>query len=119
MGRGAGRAPICGVRQRPKESNNWKETFGWQEEEFDFLLQWLRCVLLKHGSSLIYTTNFDTNNVWSLILSSLKIQSLLKKEIAKHNVIDQDKILVSPNWDSWGKIHILGRGFNPEAIANV
>jgi dynein light intermediate chain 1 len=111
--------PLSVVCVNAEKIERLERDFGWQEEEFDFLLQWLRCVLLKHGSSLIYTTNFDTNNVRSLILSSLGIQSLLKKEIAKHNVIDRDKILVPPNWDSWGKIRILGDGFNPEAVGNI
>lgn len=111
--------PLSVVCVNAEKIERLERDFGWQEEEFDFLLQWLRCVLLKHGSSLIYTTNFDTNNVRSLILSSLGIQSLLKKEIAKHNVIDRDKILVPPNWDSWGKIRILGEGFDPEAVGNA
>jgi dynein light intermediate chain 1 len=111
--------PLSVVCVNAEKIERLERDFGWQEDQFDFLLQWLRCVLLKHGSSLIYTTNFDTNNVRSLILSSLGIQSLLKKEIAKHNVIDRDKILVPPNWDSWGKIRILGEGFNPEAVGNT
>ena len=111
--------PLSVVCINAEKIERLERDFGWQEEEFDFLLQWLRCVLLKHGSSLIYTTNFDTNNVRSLVLSSLGIQSLLKKEIAKHNVIDRDKILVPPNWDSWGKIRILGEGFDPEAVGST
>jgi dynein light intermediate chain 1 len=36
----------------------------------------------------------------------------------KHNVIDRDKIAVPPNWDSWGKIRVLGGSFDPEVISN-
>jgi dynein light intermediate chain 1, cytosolic len=111
--------PLSVVCVNAEKIERLERDFGWQEEEFDFLMQWLRCVLLKHGASLIYTTNFDTNNVRTLILSSLGIQSLLKKEIAKHNVIDRDKILVPPNWDSWGKIRIIGEGFNLEALGDA
>ncbi|KIW27221.1 uncharacterized protein PV07_06980 [Cladophialophora immunda] len=92
---------------------------GWGEDQFDFLMQWLRCVLLKHGASLVYTATFDPNNVRTLVHSSLSIQSLLKREVAKHNIVDRDKILVPPNWDSWGKIRILKEGFDPEAVANA
>lgn len=93
--------------------------YGWGEDQFDFLMQWLRCVLLKHGASLVYTASFDSNNVRTLIHSSLSIQSLLKRAVAKHNIIDRDKILIPPNWDSWGKIRILKDGFNPEAVGNA
>ncbi|KAK5073598.1 hypothetical protein LTR64_007264 [Lithohypha guttulata] len=90
---------------------------AWEEDHFDFLLQWLRTVLLKHGSSLCYVASFDANDVRTLLHSTLNIQSLLKREVAKHNVIDRDKILVPPNWDSWGKIRILRDAFEPETIA--
>ncbi|EXJ93114.1 hypothetical protein A1O3_01671 [Capronia epimyces CBS 606.96] len=93
--------------------------YGWGEDQFDFLMQWLRCVLLKHGASLVYTATFDPNNVRTLLHSSLSIHSLLKREVAKHNIVDRDKILVPPNWDSWGKIRILKDGFDPEAVANA
>lgn len=74
---------------------------------------------ISDGASLIYTTSFDSNNVRTLIHSSLSIQSLLKRETVKHNVIDRDKILIPPNWDSWGKIRILREGFDMETIANA
>jgi dynein light intermediate chain 1 len=48
--------------------------------------------------------------------SSLGIHSLLKRQPLKHNVIDRDKVLVPPNWDSWGKIRVLRDGFDVEAI---
>lgn len=53
-----------------------------------------------------------------LIHSSLGIHSLLKRQPLKHNVIDRDKVLVPPNWDSWGKIRVLRDGFDVEAINN-
>ena len=54
----------------------------------------------------------------TLIHSSLGIQSLLKKQILKHNIIDRDKILIPPNWDSWGKIRVLREGFDVEGISS-
>ncbi|KAL9101246.1 MAG: hypothetical protein Q9163_003479 [Psora crenata] len=42
---------------------------------------------------------------------------MLKKQALKHNVIDRDKILVPPNWDSWGKIRVLREGFDVEGIS--
>lgn len=91
---------------------------GWEEDHFDFLLQWLRTVLLKHGASLCYVASFDSNDIKTLLHNTLNIQSLLKKDVAKHNVIDRDKILVPPNWDSHGKIRIVRENFDPQDIAN-
>lgn len=50
--------------------------------------------------------------------SSLGIHSLLKRQPLKHNVIDRDKVVVPPNWDSWAKIRVLRDGFDVEAINN-
>lgn len=36
----------------------------------------------------------------------------------KHDVIDRDKILVPPNWDSWGKIRVLREGFDVEGVSS-
>ena len=71
------------------------------------------------GASLVYTNNFDPNSVRTLIHSSLSIHSLLERESPKHNVIERDRILVPPNWDSWGKIRILQEGFDLEAVSNA
>lgn len=54
----------------------------------------------------------------SLVHASLGIRSLLKREALNANVIDRDKILVLPNWDSWGKIRVLRDGFDVEAVSN-
>ena len=71
------------------------------------------------GASLIYTTSFDSNNVGTLIHSSLGIHSLLKRESVKYNIIDRDKIVIPPNWDSWGKIRILREDFEMENLSNA
>ena len=69
------------------------------------------------GASLIYTTPSAPSQLPSLIHSSLGIHSLLKKQPLKHNVIDRDKIVVPPNWDSWGKIRVLREGFDVERVS--
>ncbi|KAH0846472.1 hypothetical protein AYO21_11244 [Fonsecaea monophora] len=111
--------PLSVVCIQAEKIQDLERDQGWGEDQFDFLMQWLRCVLLKHGASLVYTATFDPNNVRTLLHSSLSIQSLLKREVAKHNIVDRDKILVPPNWDSWGKIRILKEGFDPEAVADA
>lgn len=111
--------PLSVVCVQAEKIEQMERDYGWGEDQFDFLMQWLRCVLLKHGASLVYTATFDPNNVRTLIHTSLSIHSLLKREVAKHNIIDRDKILVPPNWDSWGKIRILKEGFDPEVVGDA
>ncbi|KUJ09858.1 uncharacterized protein LY89DRAFT_788095 [Mollisia scopiformis] len=108
--------PLCVVCQNSDRIDMLERESSWKEEEFDVVLQFLRTVLLKHGSSLIYTIPSVTSPLQSLIHSSLGIHSLLKRQPLKHNVIDRDKVLVPPNWDSWGKIRVLRDGFDVEAI---
>ncbi|KAL9128449.1 MAG: hypothetical protein Q9217_002882 [Psora testacea] len=91
---------------------------NWREEDFDFVLQLLRTILMKHGASLIYTSNSSPNFLPTLIHSSLGIHSMLKKQSLKHNVVDRDKVLVPPNWDSWGKIRVLREGFDVERVSS-
>ncbi|KAL8883406.1 MAG: hypothetical protein Q9215_008246, partial [Flavoplaca cf. flavocitrina] len=110
--------PLCVACHGTEKIEALEKDHGWREEEFDFSLQYLRTVLLKHGSSLIYTSLSVPNSLPTLIHSSLGIQSLLKRQSVKHNVIDRDKILVPPNWDSWGKICVLREGFDVEGISS-
>lgn len=41
---------------------------------------------------------------------------MIKRQPLKHNVIDRDKIVLPPNWDSWGKIRVLREGFDVEGV---
>ncbi|KAK3937605.1 cytoplasmic dynein 1 light intermediate chain 2 [Diplogelasinospora grovesii] len=109
--------PLCLVCQNAEKMEYLEKTQGWKEEEFDVVLQFMRTVLLKHGASLIYTTPSAPSQLPSLVHSSLGIHSLLKKHPLKHNVIDRDKIVVPPNWDSWGKIRVLREGFDVELVS--
>ena len=76
------------------------------------------CLLTRiiDGASLIYTAPSITSPLQGLVHSSLGIHSLLKRQPLKHNVIDRDKVVVPPNWDSWGKIRVLRDGFDVEAV---
>lgn len=69
------------------------------------------------GASLIYTSQNTMSQLPVLLHSTLGITSLLKRLPLKHNVIDRDKIVVAPNWDSWGKIRILGGIFDAELVS--
>ena len=58
------------------------------------------------------------NALPTLVHSTLGIHSLLKKQALKHNVIDRDKVIVPPCWDSWGKIRVLREGFDVEGVSS-
>ncbi|KAL5598942.1 hypothetical protein BROUX41_003739 [Berkeleyomyces rouxiae] len=109
--------PLCVVCQNADKMELLEKTHGWKEADFDQILQYLRTILLRHGASLIYSTPSVATQLPSLVHSSLGITSLLKKQPLKHNTIDRDKILVPPNWDSWGKIRVLRDGFDVETIS--
>ena len=57
------------------------------------------------------------NSLPLLVQSSLGIHSTLKRQSLKHNVVDREKIVIPPNWDSWGKIRVLRNGFDVEAVS--
>ena len=65
----------------------------------------------------MYTSASAANYLPTLVHSTLGIYSLLKRQPIRHNVIDREKILIPPNWDSWGKIRVLREGFDVEAIS--
>lgn len=109
--------PICVVCQNADKIETLEKERSWKESEFDFILQYLRTILLKHGGSLIYTMPSAPGSLQTLIHSTLGIKSLLKQEQLRHNVTDRDRVLVPPNWDSWAKIRILGGNFEVEEVS--
>ncbi|KAI1765748.1 putative motor protein [Hypoxylon sp. FL1150] len=111
--------PLCVVCQNSERIDYLEKTHAWKEEKFDLVLQYLRTVLLRHGASLIYTTPSMASPLQSLVHASLGIRSLLKRAPLKPNVIDRDKIVVPPNWDSWGKIRVLRDGFDVEQVSEA
>ncbi|KAM4065555.1 dynein light intermediate chain (DLIC) domain-containing protein [Hirsutella rhossiliensis] len=110
--------PLSVVCQNAQKMEFLEKSMGWKEPDFDTVLQYLRTVLLRHGASLIYTSQNTTSQLPVLLHSTLGITSLLKRQPLKHNVIDRDKIVVAPNWDSWGKIRILGGTFDAELVSS-
>ncbi|GAO14029.1 hypothetical protein UVI_02035780 [Ustilaginoidea virens] len=109
--------PLCVVCQNAQKMEFLEKNKGWKEVDFDTVLQYMRTILLRHGASLIYTSQNTPSQLPLLIHSTLGITSLLKRQPLKHNVIDRDKIAVAPNWDSWGKIRILGGIFDAELVS--
>ncbi|KAF1810888.1 hypothetical protein P152DRAFT_460182 [Eremomyces bilateralis CBS 781.70] len=113
--------PLCVVAQNAEAIEGLERERGWREEEFDFVLQVLRTVLLKHGAGLVYTMSSPQASapMRDLVHAMLGIQSMLKRSQLKHNVIDRDQVLVPPNWDSWGKIRVLREGLDVEEVSKI
>ncbi|KAF2259408.1 hypothetical protein CC78DRAFT_548341 [Lojkania enalia] len=109
--------PLCVVCQNADKIEALERERGWKEGEFDFITQYLRTILLKHGASLVYTMPSAPGSLQTLIHSTLGIKSLLKQKQLKHNVTDRDRVLVPPNWDSWAKIRIINGEFEVEGIS--
>lgn len=109
--------PLCVVCQNADKIESLEREKGWKDQQFDFILQYLRTILLKHGSSLVYTMPTAPGSLQTLIHSTLGIKSSLKQKQLKHNVTDRDRVLVPPNWDSWAKIRILREGFDVEGVS--
>lgn len=111
--------PISVICTNAEHIGVFEREYGWKDDQFDFILQSLRTVILKHGGSLIYTESGSSTVLQALIRSTLDIRSLLQRDTLKHNVVDRSKVLVPPNWDSWGKIRVLGDEFDIEELSNL
>ncbi|KAF2680531.1 dynein [Lentithecium fluviatile CBS 122367] len=109
--------PLCVVCQNADKIETLERERGWKDQTFDFILQYVRTILLKHGGSLVYTMPSAPGSLQTLIHSTLGIKSLLRQKQLKHNTTDRDRVLVPPNWDSWAKIRIIGDNFDPEPIS--
>ena len=99
--------PISVVCQNTDKMTMLQNDYNWGDDDFDFVLQCLRTVLLKHGGSLIYTMPDNPGALQTLIHSSLGIQSLLQKKEIKPIHFERDRIVIPSNWDTWGKIRVL------------
>jgi dynein light intermediate chain 1 len=111
--------PLCVVCQNTDKMQQLERENGWKDEQFDFIGQYVRTILLKHGGSLIYTMPSARGSLQPLIHTSLGIQSTLQKKELNYEVSNRDKTLVPPNWDSWAKIRMMADNFDPEQISKT
>ena len=103
--------PISVVCQNTDRLTLLQQQYNWKDDDFDFVLQYLRTIILKHGGSLIYTMPDTPGALQTLIHSTLGIQSLLKKKELKPVHYERDHIVIPSNWDTWGKIRVLREAF--------
>jgi len=111
--------PISVICQNTEHIGIFEREHAWKDDQFDFILQSLRTVLLKHGGSLLYLGSEATSTLQTLLRSQLDIHSLLQRDTLKHNIVDREKVLVPSNWDSWGKIRVLAESFDVEKLSDL
>ncbi|KAK9246243.1 dynein light intermediate chain-domain-containing protein [Lipomyces tetrasporus] len=100
--------------------------FGRRDDEFDFIQQFLRTVLLKHGAAIIYLSA-DSKSLFPFLFYLLS-PSLLSEhsrtiliEASKNiqpNVVDRDALLIPSGWDSWSKILLIKEGFDVDGVSS-
>jgi len=120
--------PIMVVCQNALAVEQLEKERGYRESHFDYIMQFLRTVLLKHGAGLIYTMPSQPGQLQALVHHMLDItvnmhgERLVRDKTDKglmHNVVDRERVMVPPGWDSRGKIRMLGERFDFEGISRA
>ncbi|KAI8979073.1 dynein light intermediate chain-domain-containing protein [Mycotypha africana] len=112
--------PIIIVCCKSDAQNTLEQTLDYKEEHFDFIQQTLRCICMKYGAALFYTSTlqpYTFHNLRQYILH--RLLSTPNKPYPfklKAQVVERDVIIVPAGWDSWGKIRILIEAFDCEAV---
>jgi len=120
--------PVMVVCQNALAIEQLEKERGYRESHFDYILQFLRTVLLKHGAGLIYTMPSQPGQLQSLVHHMLDISTNMPGERLardkadkglKHNVVDRERVMVPPGWDSRGKIRMMGESFDFEGVSRA
>ncbi|KAI8058955.1 dynein light intermediate chain-domain-containing protein [Gilbertella persicaria] len=97
-----------------------EQTLDYKDEQFDFIQQTLRCVCMKYGAALLYTSTlqpYTYHNLRQYIIHRLLTTSTKAYPFQlKAQVVERDAVLVPAGWDSWGKLRVLREGFDCEAV---
>ncbi|KAG2203791.1 hypothetical protein INT47_012724 [Mucor saturninus] len=100
--------------------NTLEQTLDYKDEQFDFIQQTLRCVCMKFGAALFYTSTlqpYTFHNLRQYILHRLLTTSSKSYPFKlKAQVVERDAVLVPSGWDSWGKLRVLRDGFDCDAV---
>ncbi|KAI9361134.1 dynein light intermediate chain-domain-containing protein [Pilaira anomala] len=100
--------------------NTLEQTLDYKDEQFDFIQQTLRCICMKFGAALFYTSTlqpYTFHNLRQYILHRLLTTSTKSYPFQlKAQVVERDAVLVPAGWDSWGKLRVLRDGFDCESV---
>ncbi|KAK9463089.1 dynein light intermediate chain-domain-containing protein [Lipomyces oligophaga] len=100
--------------------------YGRKDDEFDFIQQFLRTILLKHGASLIYLST-ESHQLFTFIhyLISPSLESDMSRDLVvetsrqvKPNVVDREAVLIPSGWDSWSKILVIKGSFDADGVSS-
>ncbi|KAI8884723.1 DLIC-domain-containing protein, partial [Backusella circina FSU 941] len=112
--------PITIVCCKSDAINTLEQTHDFKDDQFDYIQQTLRCICMKYGASLFYTSTlhpYTYHHLREYILHrvlSTPAKSYLFQ--IKAQTIERDTVLVPSGWDSWGKIKVLREGFDCEHV---
>ncbi|KAI8379892.1 dynein light intermediate chain-domain-containing protein [Choanephora cucurbitarum] len=97
-----------------------EQSLDYKDEQFDFIQQTLRCICMKFGAALFYTSTlqpYTFHNLRQYILHRLLATSTKTYPFQlKAQVVERDSVMVPAGWDSWGKLRVLREGFDCEAV---
>ncbi|GAA5807691.1 hypothetical protein MFLAVUS_001065 [Mucor flavus] len=100
--------------------NTLEQTLDYKDEQFDFIQQTLRCICMKFGAALFYTSTlqpYTFHNLRQYILHRLLTTATKSYPFKlKAQVVERDAVLVPAGWDSWGKLRVLRDGFDCESV---
>ncbi|KAI8088769.1 dynein light intermediate chain-domain-containing protein [Halteromyces radiatus] len=112
--------PITVVCCKSDHFTKLEQTHDYKDDQFDFIQQTLRCVCMKYGAALFYTSTlkpYTFHNLRQYILHRvLTTSSKTYPYLMKAQVVERDSVAVPSGWDSWGKIRVLRDGFDCEAV---
>ncbi|KAL0142995.1 dynein light intermediate chain-domain-containing protein [Mucor lusitanicus] len=113
--------PITIVCCKSDAINKLEQTHDYKDDQFDYIQQSLRCICMKYGAALFYTSTlhpYTFHNLREYILH--RTLSSFAKPYPFHlkaQVIERDTVLVPSGWDSWGKIKVLREGFDCDHVS--
>lgn len=114
--------PIIVVCCKSDALNSLEQTHDFKDDQFDYIQQTLRCICMKYGASLFYTSTlhpYTFHNLREYILH--RVLTTPTKTYPFHlkaQVIERDTVFVPSGWDSWGKIKVLREGFDCEYVSD-
>ncbi|KAI8056302.1 dynein light intermediate chain-domain-containing protein [Gilbertella persicaria] len=113
--------PITVVCCKSDAINTLEQTHDYTDDQFDYIQQTLRCICMKYGAALFYTSTLNPytfHNLREYILHrTLTTSSKPYPFHLKAQVIERDTVLVPSGWDSWGKIKVLREGFECDFVS--
>ncbi|KAI8980273.1 dynein light intermediate chain-domain-containing protein [Pilobolus umbonatus] len=113
--------PIHVVCCKSDAMNHLEQAYDYKDEQFDYIQQTLRCLCMKYGASLFYTSTLQPHTFH--YLREYLLHRLLRNSNKSYpfqfraQVIERDSVVVPAGWDTWGKIKALKEGFDCEILS--